>query len=58
MTLQQDVYRRMNFGHNILYFSSKYLNSNQENMVNELLAIEIPKKNGFLSVTLDSMMCW
>lgn len=48
----------MNFGHNILYFSSKYLNSNQENMVNELLAIEIPKKNGFLSVTLDSMMCW
>lgn len=35
----------MNFRHNILYVSSKYLNSNQENMVNELLAIEIPKEN-------------
>lgn len=35
----------MNFHHNILYVSSKYLNCNQENMVNELLAIEIQKKN-------------
>lgn len=48
----------MNFRHDIVYISSKYLNSNQETMVNELLAIEIPKKNWFLCVTLSSMMSW
>jgi len=47
----------MIFHYNIVYVSSKYLNINQENMVNELLDIEIQKKNWFLCVMLSSMMC-
>lgn len=48
----------MNFPYNILCVSSKYLNSIQENMVNELLATEIPKKNCFLYVMLSVMLSW